>query len=559
MRLHAALAFVLPFGKRWFPRSRIISMKDEGFSGYKIFAKDNLYLIGFLIAGVVLYTSDLGDLPLRDWDEGIVAGVARNIWRGESGNLTWLYPTINYGEPYWNKPPLIHWLIALSYGLFGVSEWSTRIIPATLSACCVPLLYLIGKEIFTSRLTATFSALVYLTLLPIARHGRVAMLDGAIACWFCLAVWCLLRGRKHSLWLLGTGVAIGLICLTKGMMMGVLLGGIILIFLAWDSPQLLKTWHIWLSFIIGVIPVIAWYGLQYLKYGEQFLGVSLGNQTFNRIWEPVSNLSSPTWFYVAEIAKYSLPWLIFLPYGVKLAFAHRHLSWGKLTLVWTGVYLLAISLMATKLPWYIIPLYPGLSLLVGASLSKAWTKNQTTYFWKIALSLSAIICWIASGYYGLFNIAPETDLALILIVIAISFTFASMLLWLKSRYFIPVIITGFYLGLLLLFNSNYWLWEINEAFPVKPVAEILKRYVPPYQKIYTAYPNLRPALNFYSDRVIVPASDQELQEYWQKQEAVYLLVDQDAINRLHLTPHKQLGKKLPKQKWQLITSEGMKD
>lgn len=534
-------------------------MKDEEFSAYKIFAQDHLYLIGFLLAAVVLYTSDLGSLPLRDWDEGIVAGVARNIWRGDPGSLTWLYPTINYGEPYWNKPPLIHWLIALSYGLFGVSEWSTRIIPAILSACCVPLLYLIGKEIFDCRLTAIFSALVYLTLLPIARHGRVAMLDGAIACWFCFGVWCLLRGRKHPPWLLGTGIAIGLICFTKGIMMGVLLGGIILLFLVWDSPQILRTWQIWLSFMLGMIPAIAWYGLQYLKYGEQFLGTSLGNQTFNRIWEPVSSNSSPIWYYLAEIAKYSLPWLIFLPYGVKLAYAHRHLSWGKLTLIWTGVYLLAISLMATKLPWYIIPLYPGLALLVGASLSKAWTKNQTTYFWKIALSLLAMICWIASGYYGLLNVAPETDLAIIILVIAISLTLASMLLWLRSHNFIPVIITGFYIALLLLFNSNHWLWEINEAFPAKPVAEILKRNTPPYQKIYTTYPNLRPALNFYSDRVIVPVSDQELQQYWQEQQPVYLLVDQNAINRLHLVPHQQLGTELDQQKWQLITSEGMRD
>lgn len=528
-------------------------MKDEEVYGYKFFTKDNLYLSGFLIAAIVLYTSDLGNLPLRDWDEGIVAGVARNIWRGAAGGFTWLYPTINYGDPYWNKPPLIHGLIAVSYQLFGVSEWSTRIIPALLTACSVPLLYLIGIEIFATRLTAIFSALVYLTLLLVVRHGRVAMLDGAIACWFCLAVWCLLRGRKHSSWFLGTGIAIGLICLTKGMMMGVLLGGITLIFIAWDSPWILRSPRIWVGLVLGVMPAIAWYGLQYLRYGEQFLGISLGAQTFNRIWEPVSSLSSPPWYYLAEIAKYSLPWLIFLPYGFKLAFDNRHDSWGKLTLVWTGIYLLAISLMATKLPWYVIPLYPGLSLLVGASLGRVWTKNQAPYFWRISLSLLALICWVAGGYYGLVDVASGIDLALILVVVAISFTLASVMLWLSSRYFIPVIITGFYLALLLLFNSSHWLWELNEAFPVKPVAEMLKISAPPQKKIYTVHHSLRPSLEFYSDRVVIPASDEQLQKYWQEKKPVYLLVDQDAINRLNLKPHKQLGKKLDAPMWQLIT------
>ncbi|MGF1588171.1 MAG: ArnT family glycosyltransferase [Pleurocapsa sp.] len=517
----------------------------------KLFS-DRLLVLSLLVAAVVLYTSGIGNLPLRDWDEGIVAGVARNIGRGSPGSHTWLYPTINFGDPYWNKPPLIHWLIALAYRLFGISEWSTRVVPAILSAFAVPLLYLIGREIFPSCSTAVFSALVYLTLLPVARHSRIAMLDGAIACWFCLAVWCLLRGRKHRPWLLGAGLAIGLVCLTKGIMMGVLLGGMIIIFVAWDSPKLLTSLYLWSGFIFGVIPAITWYGLQYLHYGAEFLGTNLGTQTFNRIWKPVSSVSGSPWYYLLEIAKYSLPWLIFLPYGFKLAWQNRYVSWGKLTLVWTSVYLLAISLMATKLPWYVIPIYPGLSLLIGASLSKAWSK-QAEYFQKVSLSLVAIACGIGSAYYGLVYTAAESGLTLILIVVTICFTLASALVWLGDRYFILVMITGFYLALLLLFNSHHWLWELNEAFPVKPLAQILKQYTPPQQTIYTAYPNLRPSLEFYSDRVVIPVSDEQLKQYWQQAEAIYLLVDDAAIDRLNLQPHQKLGTDLDNVPWQLIT------
>ena len=278
-------------------------MEEEVVVGSRLFKRDSLWVIYLLLAAVLLYTTDIGDLPLRDWDEGIVAGVARNIWRAEPGSQTWLYPTINYGEPYWNKPPLIHWLIALNYRLFGVSEWSTRLVPALLSACSVPLVYLIARELFPHLATAIFSALVYLTLLPVARHGRLAMLDGAIACWFCLGVWCLLCGRKHHAWLLGVGIALGLICLTKGIMMGVLLGGIILLFIAWDSPKLLKKPYLWAGLLLGVIPAIAWYCLQYFHYGTQFLGISLGDKTFKRIWSPVSTISGSPWYYLLEIAK----------------------------------------------------------------------------------------------------------------------------------------------------------------------------------------------------------------------------------------------------------------
>jgi len=514
----------------------------------RFLSREILWVICFLGAGVILYTSGLGDLPLRDWDEGIVAGVARNIFRAESGSLTWLYPTINYGDAYWNKPPLVHSLIALSYRLFGISEWSTRIVPALLSACSIPLLYLTARELFAQRSTAIFSALVYLTLLPMARHGRVAMLDGAIACWFCLGLWCLLKGRQRYGWLLGMGLALGAICLTKGMMLGVLLGGIWLLFIAWDSPKLLRNPALWVAICLGVAPAIVWYFLQYLRYGTEFLGISLGDQTFDRIWSPVSTVSAPPWYYALEIAKYSLPWLIFLPHGVKLAWHQRHLSQGKLTLLGSGVYLLAISLMTTKLPWYVIPIYPLLALLIGMSLDRIWHKQQISLFWQISVSMVALICCLGSGYYLLAQ-PPQVDLAVIILTVGISFTLASVLLWQRQTQFILVLAAGFYLALLLLFNSDHWLWELNSDFAVKPVAAMLQK-APPGTNIYTNYPQIRPSLEFYSDRVVLPKSNDELQELWQAPFPSYILISTDSSQTLNLPDQQVLASSVS---WQLIT------
>ena len=528
-------------------------MKDEELDYSPIANRDHLTCLALFVAAIALYTSGLGDLPLRDWDEGIVAGVARNIWRANPGDNTWLYPTIGNNLPYWNKPPLIHWLIALAYHLFGVSDWSTRIVPSLLSAATVPLLYKIAKEIFATPAAALLAAGVYLTLLPVARHGRLAMLDGAVTCWFCLAIFCLLRGRKYSRWLLGTGLSIGLICLTKGMMLGVLLGGIALVFAYWDRPRLWRNSYLWTGLLLGVIPAIAWYGLQYQHYGAEFLGISLGKQTFNRIWEPVSRDVSPPWYYLLEIAKYSLPWLIFLPRGIKLAIQNRHLSWAKLVLVWGGVYLLAISLMATKLPWYVIPIYPALALLAGISLAVAW-RTQSLGSWKVGLSLLVMVCWIGGGWYGLFYLRSDSDLDLtiILLVVAVSFTLATVLIWMSSRYFMTVIMAGFYLALLLLFNSNDWLWELNEAFPVQPVAVAIREHTPAKESVYTSYAYHRPSLEFYSDRVITPTADKLLKQYWQQRPG-YFLVDGGAIERLDLQPHQRLSESGDDVTWQLIT------
>lgn len=55
---------------------------------------DELWIVGLLLAAVILFGINLGELPLRDWDEGTVAQVAREIWRAPAGSWTWLYPTL---------------------------------------------------------------------------------------------------------------------------------------------------------------------------------------------------------------------------------------------------------------------------------------------------------------------------------------------------------------------------------------------------------------------------------------------------------------------------------
>lgn len=177
------------------------------------------------LAALLLFSWDLGTLPLRDWDEGTVATVAREIWQSPHPLITLIHPTI-FGQPYLNKPPLIHGLIALAYGLGGVNEWTTRLPPALVSAVSVPLVYGVGREIFGRHRPAWWSALVYLTLLPLVRHGRLAMLDGAVVCFFTCFMWCLLRSHRQRRSLVGLGISLALIGLTKGAMLALLLGGL---------------------------------------------------------------------------------------------------------------------------------------------------------------------------------------------------------------------------------------------------------------------------------------------------------------------------------------------
>jgi 4-amino-4-deoxy-L-arabinose transferase-like glycosyltransferase len=525
----------------------ISSLKTIG----KLVNSDRWWLWSLLGAALILYEVNLGSLPLRDWDEATIASVARNIWRGASDLNAWLYPTLD-GNPYWNKPPLIHWAIALAYSCFGVSEWSTRIIPATLSAICVPLIYAIARAIFANRLTAIFSALVYLTLLPVVRHGRLAMLDGAVIFWFGCSVWCLLKGRFDRRFFLGFGLSLGAICLTKGMAIGVLLGLILALFLAWDAPQLLGNSYLWLGIISGLIPAISWYWLQYLHYGTEFIGINLGTQTFSRIWSSIEEHHEPFWYYLLEVVKYGLPWCLFLPDGISLAAINRQWSWAKLTLVWSSVYFLSVSAMATKLPWYIMPLYPALALLIGVNLTRIW-QFPTKYYSRVEngiLALLAIGGWGASLYYLCFGLPNERDLFLPIAGLALTITISTVLRFYRSRYFIAVLIAGLYLAFWLFFTSNHWIWELGEAYPVKPIAAAIESNIPPGQIIYTSFPYSRPSLNFYSDRVVISTSISQLQRYWTTK-PIYLLLDTATMQNFKST---QMTILESKDDWQLITN-----
>ncbi len=533
---------------------------------------DRLWLWGFFLAAIFLYTYNLGEVPLRDWDEGIVATIGREIWRATPDSYTWLYPKNLDGTPYWNKPPLIHGSIALSYGCFGVSEWSTRLPTATISALAVPLLYCIGREVFERRLEAIYAATVYLTLIPVVRHGRLAMLDGAITCFFSLVIWCLLkvlkaegrnRGKRARCYVLGAGLGLGLICLTKGVALGVLLGAISFVFYYLVqserySPNLIKQEinnRVTLSFVVliglGLIPAIAWYLSQFIHYGKDFIEINLGRQTFNRVLTTVENNSSPPWYYVLEIAKYTMPWLIFLPGGIQLALRQRQQTWANLALVWFGIYLIAISVMATKLPWYIMPIYPAFALLVGANLAQIHNKLRIGLIAKILLIIVAILCWLGSIYYRWFAPIKDRDLFLILGTLALSLTVANILIKLSNRYFIPPIAIGLYVALLLLFNSSHWNWELGESYAVKPVAAMIQSVTPEKQIIYTSYPYYRPSLDFYSDRIIIPLSDRRLQEYLTTEnKSIYLLLSKDNSNSSYVKDSQVLA---TIKEWNLVT------
>lgn len=338
---------------------------------------------------------------------------------------------------------------------------------------------------------------------------------------------------------------------------------IAIVFLAWDTPRLLKLPYLWIGLILGLFPVMLWYMAQWLHYGQEFLGTNLLNQSLQRIWTDVEQNSGAPWYYVLEVLKYSVPWLLFLPLGGQLAWKNSNLSWAKLAIVWGTVYLAAISLMATKLPWYGLPLYPALALIGGAELAILWQQGKqvgvkplppTPYSraWIGLFAMLAIAGWLGMVYFGWFSRPRQLDLTLILAFAGLTMTIVALFIARQNAQFITLLIWGMYVSLMLLMLSNHWVWELAEAYPVKPVAAIVQQHTPIGQKVYTSYPYNRPSLNFYSDRQVIPIDQKTLRRVWQQEAHPYVLLDDYVFSTVQLKSKRTIDEA---DGWRLITKD----
>jgi len=85
-------------------------------------------------------------------------------------------------------PPLLQIIISLSYSLFGVHEWSARIVPIVFSVGSIILLYCITKKLYNARIaliTAFFASFVPMS----AYFGRIVNFEAPVLFFVLLVVW----------------------------------------------------------------------------------------------------------------------------------------------------------------------------------------------------------------------------------------------------------------------------------------------------------------------------------------------------------------------------------
>lgn len=332
----------------------------------------------------------LGDTKLVDETEPLFAEAARQM----TVTNNWITPYFN-GETRFDKPPLIYWLMALGYKLWGVNEWAVRL-PSALSAIALTLMGFVTLNSFSiinpklvdsyrQRQQLLLSAIIGSGMMTLNPHtiiwGRTGVSDmllsgcmgTALFCFF----WGYAREEKRDFWYLAFYVLLALAVLTKGPVGIVIPGLIIGCFLLYTGNflQVCKELKLLQGAILFFVITIPWYVLVLLQNGKTYWDSFFGYHNFQRFTDVVNGHEAPWYFYFLIVLGLFAPWSVYLPAAIANARWWRRSYWLKqprenqlllFAFFWFSCIFIFFSISVTKLPSYVLPLVPAAAILVTA-------------------------------------------------------------------------------------------------------------------------------------------------------------------------------------------------
>ncbi len=510
-----------------------------------------LGIIILWILACILALFRLGDLPLRDFDEGIVARVAYEL--SFNNGFDQFFPTL-WGSQYLNKPPGLHWLIAIAMKVNEAlnpidklpNEFVVRVFPALISTFVVPIGGLIQWHLRPGDKNSSLTTSgILLTLLPIARHGRLAMLDGTFLSLMGL-FWLLIITKEKGIrshWKAGIAglTCSGMLLLKAPLIIPAVLAGVFPTLLSKNLKHWLHGKTItWL--ILGILPGITWHVFHYLNRGVDALWLWGGDGAIRVLFNAGEGSDLGWKVPVIEIFEGGWPWLLLWPFGMIWAWNARKSDWGKWVICTQIILALTIFPLKTQLPWYSHPLWLPFALICGPPL--AWLIHQNnpgkhpikSILIKLPLifatiGLLLILCGVLGQSKAIFALYPYR---LIAISTGIGWGIGGWLTTQSSKkkrsQGIVTIFSGSFIGLLVLMNSSFWLWELNENWPVKPAAQLA--VLAKGENVVIDEQFERPSLNWYAGQKMNLLKEKGVSKWILTRKPQFLIENQDSQNCL---------------------------
>jgi 4-amino-4-deoxy-L-arabinose transferase-like glycosyltransferase len=385
-----------------------------------------------LLAAFLLLTFDIGRYGLFEPHEGHFAGIAREmVLRGD-----WVTPTLN-GSPYLNKPPLLYWLIAISYKAFGINELAARLPIALAAWMSVVIAWRWSRQLWgklASRAVVMFLS-VSVGWFIFAHQLLIDELLGMLLLGMMYCLWRLLQNPKSHLFFFFVYFLLGLAVLAKGILALAFwmaaCGAIALTRRRWKALYLLRP----LSGLGIVAAVVLPWFIAVEQANPGFIQYFLLNENFKRAldtrWPPDYSISKVSpWAYLVVALLWCLPWVLMLPPAL-LEIWHRWQQSGSaqssledrhhhdaLTLlgVLAALPILLFLPLSSRLYYYSLPALPPLAMMVGywwtiASNGKSECSRRWVG-WSMAglgTAIATSLVWLPQSIVGFFPELAQTN------------------------------------------------------------------------------------------------------------------------------------------------------
>ncbi len=356
-----------------------------------------------LTAFVFISLYVLGLRTLVPPDEGRYAEMARGMFA--SGD--WITTRLN-GIKYFEKPPLQTWMNALTFTLFDVGDWQARLWTGLCGILGVLMTGYAGLRVFGQRI-GLYAAVVLGSSFYWIACSQINSLDMGLSGMMTIVLCALLvaqhdgaTDRERRNWMLVCWAGMALAVLSKGLIGLILPGGVLVLY-----TVLSRDWAIWTRLHIGkgllcfFVISAPWFVLVGLKNPEQphFFFI---HEHFDRFLLTEHKREAAWWVFFALLAAGSVPWLGVLVQSLAQA-AKREPGVFRprlMLLLWVVFIIAFFTKSHSKLPGYILPVFPAVALLIACYLDQA-TRRTRAINAGLMLVLGAVLLGFAPFMTGL--------------------------------------------------------------------------------------------------------------------------------------------------------------
>jgi 4-amino-4-deoxy-L-arabinose transferase-like glycosyltransferase len=373
-----------------------------------------------LIFGAVIFLGTIFSPPsLLDDVDSVQAQIARNML--QSGD--WVTARLN-GVAYLEKSPLVYWLIAISFRIFGVHDWAARI-PIALACVLLGLLVVRMGEWSFGKEAGLYAGLGIVTCAGLFLFTRILIPDCILTLAIVAAMYSMLRllddERRGIGWPMLFWATLAAGVLLKGLIGIIFPVGTTVVYLA-ATRQLFErdTWRRFRAgpgIVLFLAIAAPWHVLATVR-NPPVLDFTMHSESgsyrgffwfyfinehvlrfLNRRYPRDYNTVQPVLFWLLNLV-WLFPWSFYLPSVFKLDYTSgdRAARVRLLTLCWIGVVLGFFTLSTTQ-EYYSMPCYPALALLIGSGLASGskWVRigsRSAAVFAAAGLALIVVVLYL---------------------------------------------------------------------------------------------------------------------------------------------------------------------